>query len=135
MENFTVTVQKGNRIYDANGIEWHGTAYEEFLRWKPNASVLGAAWYDMFGDAIRSLLLNTESVQKIGITPEMVEDIIIAARRYAVIYMSNPSCGDRAMYIFRGVLMDIMRKYDYADCRFDNLIEGFYQKIMDLVKV
>jgi hypothetical protein len=49
--------------------------------------------------------------------------------------MSNPTCGDRAMYIFRGVLMDIMRKYDYADSRFDNLIEGFYQKIMDLVKV
>ena len=135
MENFTVTVQKGNRIYDANGIEWHGTAYEEFLRWRPNASVLGAAWYDMFADAIRSLLLNTESVQKIGITTGMVEEIIMAARRYAVIYLSNPSSGDRAMYIFRGVLMDIMRKYDYGDCRFDNLIEGFYQKIMDLVKV
>lgn len=135
MENFTVTVQKGNHIYDTNGIEWHGTAYEEFLRWRPNASVLGAAWYDMFADAIRSLLLNTESVQKIGITTGMVEEIIMAARRYAAIYLSNPSSGDRAMYIFRGVLMDIMRKYDYGDCRFDNLIEGFYQKIMDLVKV
>lgn len=135
MENFTVTVQKGNHIYDTNGIEWHGTAYEEFLRWRPNASVLGAAWYDMFADAIRSLLLNTESVQKIGITAGMVEEIIMAARRYAAIYLSNPSSGDRAMYIFRGVLMDIMRKYDYGDCRFDNLIEGFYQKIMDLVKV
>jgi hypothetical protein len=135
MENFTVTVQKGNHIYDTNGTEWHGTAYEEFLRWRPNASVLGAAWYDMFADAIRSLLLNTESVQKIGITTGMVEEIIMAARRYAAIYLSNPSSGDRAMYIFRGVLMDIMRKYDYGDCRFDNLIEGFYQKIMDLVKV
>ena len=135
MENFTVTVQKGNHIYDTNGTEWHGTAYEEFLRWRPNASVLGAAWYDMFADAIRSLLLNTESVQKIGITAEMVEEIIMAAKRYAAIYLTNPSGGDRAMYIFRGVLMDIMRKYNYGDCRFDKLIEGFYQKIMDLVKV
>ena len=135
MENFTVAVQKGNRIYDTNGVEWHGTAYEEFLRWKPNASVLGTMWYDMFADAVRSLLLNTESVQKNGITSKMVDDIISAARRYASIYLNNPNDGDRAMFIFRGILMDIMRNYEYTDHRWDNLVEGLYQKIMDLVKV
>ena len=41
-----------------------GTAYEEFLKQKPNHASLGEYYFDLLRDATRSLILNTANEMK-----------------------------------------------------------------------
>lgn len=133
MEKIVTSAVIGNQVY-SNGIEQHGTAYEEFMRWRPIESVLGDAWYEIFNDAVRSLILNTESINKIGINKEQVDDIVSASSRYARLYFRTHREGDSALYIFKGVLDDVIRGYDYEDHRYDYIVNGLYDKIVALIK-
>ncbi len=134
MENIKVEACIGNHVYK-NGIEMHGTVYEEFIRWRPNYNGLGESWFSIFDDAVRSLVLNTESLQSNDLHMK-VDDIVKAANKYARIYMASPvDCRDRALYMLHGVLQDIVRDYQYRDTRYDTLVQGLYEKISALVKV
>lgn len=133
MEQIIVSSNVNGQTY-RSGIEQHGTAYEEFMRWRPNYQALGNAWFEIFADAVRSLLLNTESVSKVGINEEKVANIITAACRYASLYHQSED-GDRALYILRGVLDDVIRGYEYRDHKYDSIVEKLYQRIVDLITV
>jgi len=135
MENVKVEVQRGNHIY-RDGVELHGTAYEEFLRWAPNRMYLGAdLWNDMFKDAVRSVVLNSDSIQDNDLANK-VDEIVVASIKYSKIYFqSGEDCRDRALFIFHGVLRDIIYGYTYKDTRLDFLVEGLYKKIVDLIRI
>ena len=139
MEQIIVTTSKNGLSYKEDGSAIHGTAYEEFMRWRPTYSGLGQEWFNIFGDAVRSLILNTESVQKVNLGSK-VDMIVEISKRYARIYyhaegVSREADSSRALFIFKGVLMDLIRDYNYMDPRYNALIDGLYDKICDLIKV
>lgn len=138
MENIVVTTTKGGLSYKEDGSAIHGTAYEEFMRWRPTYTGLGQEWFNIFGDAVRSLILNTESVQKVNLA-DKVEKIVDISKRYAYIYyntegQTRETDSSRALFIFKGVLMDLVRDYNYMDPKYDKLVDGLYNKICDLIK-
>lgn len=139
MEKIIVTTSKNGLSYKEDGSAIHGTAYEEFMRWRPTYSGLGQEWLNLFGDAVRSLILNTESVQKVNLGNK-VNQIVDISKRYARIYYATEGAAreadsSRALFIFRGVLMDLVRDYNYMDPRYDDLVDGLYKKICDLIRV
>lgn len=135
MENFKVSTVKGNIEYSYNGNVIVGTAYEEFLKVKPNPSTLGNDWYDLFEDAIRSFILNTASNASCSGLHSIMDDIISASKRYAKLY--NVTIAEdkyKALFIFKGVLKDIVTGYDSSK-NADRLVSYLHDGICAAIKL
>lgn len=111
--NFIINVVNNGKTYDLNSNLQVGTAYEEFLKVKPNIETLGNLWYELFNDAIQSYVLNlAKSDSTYSYLSAIVGNIISTCDRYTHIYFQSKD-GDRALLILKGVLKDIINQYDY----------------------
>lgn len=111
------------------------TAYEEFLRFKPIYEDLQEDWSTMFKDAVTSFLYNYEAVNKTGLLRyDKMDHIVEKANQYAIIYF-NSGKKDRVLYIFRGVLNDIIRDCNYSQDNYLNMTNFIFEKIKELITV
>ena len=125
--NFKVTVVSNGISYDSNG-KTSGTAFEEFLKQKPNVQALGEYYYELLRDATRSLILNTANMHGIDYLYNIHVQLEDACIRYAKLYYhAGNGEGERAMVILRGVVQDLVsnyrsnKKYDTVDIIFKGM--------------
>ncbi len=132
MEKFIV----GTKI---DGIQYNGdaklyTTYEAFIMYKPDVNSLGEDWFILFKEAIRSLVLNTESVWNTGLLANKLDEIIRVSCIYARIYFSS-SDSNRSLALLRSNIYDIVRGYKYNATGSNELALNLFEKIAALIKI
>lgn len=132
MEEFKVISVKDNIAYTN---EYDETAYEEFIRYKPDYKIMEMDWIRLFKDAVRSFILNTESIMQTNIFDEEKTNYIIEkSAEYAILYF-NSGHDERILRIFKGVLTDIIRGYSYQQNMYTKIINQLYAGIVKLIEV
>jgi len=110
------------------------SCYDEFLRLRPDASVIGNIFYTLLQDATASYI---KSIAKIGdnsILEDNSEPIVKLTEKYARIYFAMNK-EERVLLMFRSALYDIVRSYDVTNKKYDVLASTIYENIRKLIVV
>jgi len=130
----TVVVRNGISTSMSTGNMTSGTAYEEFLKQKPNYSLLGDYYFELLRDATRSLVLNTANSHGFDYLRTICIDLENACIRYAKLYyFTENESKDRALVILRGVIQDLISNYHHNK-RYD-LVDTIFKGMEALIKV
>ena len=123
-----------NGISIMNGVKTSGTAYEEFLRQKPNYVSLGEYYFELLRDATRSLVLNTANYSGMDFLHSICKELEDACIRYARLYYhTEVEDKDRALVILRGVIQDLVSNYHH-DKKYD-VVDSLFNGMESLIKV
>lgn len=129
----SVVVRNGISV-TSTGNMTSGTAYEEFLRQKPNYSLLGEYYFELLRDATRSLVLNTANTSGFDYLRNICTELENACIRYAKLYyFTENESKDRALVILRGVIQDLVSNY-HCDKKYD-LVDVIFNGMQMLIKV
>lgn len=124
----SIVVKDGIAIQPSTGMIISGTAYEEFLRQKPNYKLLGDYYFELLRDATRSLILNLSNTSGFDYLRSICTELENACIRYAKLYyFTENESKNRALVILRGVVQDLVsnyhpnKKYELVDTIFDGM--------------
>ena len=111
-----------------------GTAYEEFLKQRPNYTQLGEYYFELLRDATRSLVLNTANIYGFDYLRNICTELENACIRYAKLYYyTENESKNRALVILRGVIQDLVSNYHH-DKKFE-LVDVIFNGMQSLIKV
>ena len=130
----SVVVRDGITTVASTGNMTSGTAYEEFLKQKPNHASLGEYYFDLLRDATRSLILNTANSSGFDYLRNICVELENACIRYAKLYYyTENESKDRALVILRGVIQDLVSNYHFNK-KYD-LVDTIFNGMVKLIKV
>lgn len=131
MENVNVaTVVQGNRFYT----DQMSSCFDEFLRIKPDFSVLGEVFYMLLRDATTSLVKSIAKSCDNIVLNDNSEKIVDLAEKYARLYFSL-NRDETTLLMLRSALYDLIREYDYNNKKYDTLSLKMYENIKKLITV
>ena len=131
--NSTV-VRNGIALASTTGNMTSGTAFEEFLKQKPNYVQLGDYYFELLRDATRSLVLNTANSSGFDYLRDICTELEDACIRYAKLYYyTENESKNRALVILRGVVQDLISNYHYN--KKYELVDTIFNGMEKLIKV